>query len=1083
MSEEQIRNYIIDKDSYNKNILVEAGAGAGKTRLIIQRVIGQIGAGIPVEKIVLITFTNAAANELYERIQAGLTENIIKSLGEEKKLYENAVMNLQRMKICTIHSFCLSMLSEQPFEADLHLGLKLAEDGETKQAQAEFFERYYRTNGANIADFGFLNNNEYMLKDSRVKNFLLEAFIECAEYRDVEFVRNENYDSMTFDSINKHAYNEMCNYRDSLVRAFYNGAVGGKYEDIAGFLVGDVTKFFPDNMNVYDPEYNYVKVCAGLNACKKLYEPFNKTKTKKASPKCNDNMTIFDSSGFEAIKKDYALYVHNRVAAYTEQAVKAYQADTDGDSVSNDGLLYHTHELLKNSSEARTFFKDKYSCIYIDEFQDTDVMQTELMLYLCADDSRLEAGGDIWECPLRDGALFVVGDPKQSIYGFRDADIRLYNKMKAKFQDENEKNCEFFSLDYNFRSDEQLIAWVNEKFKPQINGKYGMTYSNMISKADKPETVSDDVIRGEYFVKEPGAESVAKIISDLVKVGRIFDKGVERPIRYSDFLLLLWTTKKMEDYSKALTASGIPYTMWGKRPQKNSLVLKRFIALTEFVFESYSPTAKEKAYSILWDCVPTDIDFEGSVMDVDDYAENCESNDAMLLAVKASADTADEPMAKLYKILDFPELLFNGVSNGEYELSNLIYLLEKWKKQDFAGSGELIDMMKNELSVLKEKELILDSSEQNCVRLMNLHKAKGLEGNIVIMAEAKNPKFSGGKYTDLVEKKQVFAPIKTGEHTYLDYLSYYPDEKKQAEDKYFGEQLRLEYVAATRAKQAFIFVYALDQWGRLAIDDLTISKIGRELPQIKNAPAPSAVQAAHINVRDIFDEVTENRSAFDESVEKLSEKFVSKITPSHLEDGAKVTIPSGVETISYERPSGRDIGHMVHRAFELAVRMRENLFPYTETTQQRERVQTIVSRAYLDFEDECGTQTSEDVYKDYIDYQLHSFLKDSEIEALLGSAQAVYTELPFYSMDGDEYSNGVMDLVLKMSDKSFIIIDYKTNIQKEADRTLFEERICKKYKSQLDFYDKILRKMLLLSEDTKVECHIYFMNDDKYMKS
>ena len=88
MSEEQMRSYIIDKDSYDKNILVEAGAGAGKTRLIIQRVIGQIGAGIPVEKIVLITFTNAAANELYERIQAGLTENIAKCSGEEKKLYD-----------------------------------------------------------------------------------------------------------------------------------------------------------------------------------------------------------------------------------------------------------------------------------------------------------------------------------------------------------------------------------------------------------------------------------------------------------------------------------------------------------------------------------------------------------------------------------------------------------------------------------------------------------------------------------------------------------------------------------------------------------------------------------------------------------------------------------------------------------------------------------------------------------------------------------------------------------------------------------------------------------------------------------
>ena len=219
--------------------------------------------------------------------------------------------------------------------------------------------------------------------------------------------------------------------------------------------MSDGTKFFPDNMNVYDPKYNYVKVCANLKACEKFLEPFNKTKIKKDHPKSNENMAIFSPSGFDNVKKENALYALNKTATYIEQVVKAYQESEDVESVSNDGLLYHTHELLKNSSEARAFFKDKYSCIYIDEFQDTDVMQTELLLYLCADDSKLTAGGDIWQCPLRDGALFAVGDPKQSIYGFRDADIRLYNKMKSKFQNNNEKNCEFFSLDYNFRSDEQ----------------------------------------------------------------------------------------------------------------------------------------------------------------------------------------------------------------------------------------------------------------------------------------------------------------------------------------------------------------------------------------------------------------------------------------------------------------------------------------------------------------------------------------------------------------------------------------------------------------------------------------------------
>lgn len=109
----------------------------------------------------------------------------------------------------------------------------------------------------------------------------METFLECAEYRDVEFVRDKSYDSVTFDTINKLAYKEMCNYRDSLVRAFYNGTLSGKYEDIAGFLVDDVTKKLPDDMKTYDPKYNYVKVCANLKACKSSLSLLIRLKLRK----------------------------------------------------------------------------------------------------------------------------------------------------------------------------------------------------------------------------------------------------------------------------------------------------------------------------------------------------------------------------------------------------------------------------------------------------------------------------------------------------------------------------------------------------------------------------------------------------------------------------------------------------------------------------------------------------------------------------------------------------------------------------------------------------------------------------------
>ena len=1098
MNEDEKRQYITDARSHSKNILVDAGAGAGKTRLIVERVAGQIKAGVPAEKIVLITFTNAAANELYERIQTRLTKLSAESVGKEKKLFEKALMDIQRMKISTIHSFCLSLISEQPFEAKLHLGLSLADDSETKQEQAAFFERYYRSHMIDTDDYGFYNSADktkmFPLSDRYVKKYLCKSFIDCAEYRDVEFVRDHSYDSVSYDSINRLAYGEIANYLNALVLAFYDGSPKGDLDSIKEFLVKDITKYLTDDNKVYFKDLNYCEACIGLfsdaknGKPSKYLSPFNKTKTKKLSPKCNDNMAYYVPKNVDKIKRDYFLYIQNKITSYVEQAVKAYQQSDSKDSVSNDGLLYHTHELLENSAEARAFFRKKYSCIYIDEFQDTDVMQAELLLYLCADESELSGGKDIWDCPLRDGSLFIVGDPKQSIYSFRNADIRLYNKMRSKFENDTTDNCVVFDLEYNYRSNAELISWVNEKFEPAIDGKSAMTYKKMLSKAPKAEDTHENDICGSYILENGGAETVAAEISRLVNCGgMIFDGSCRRKIEYSDFLVLLWNTTHMAEYVQALSKYKIPYTMWGKRKQSESIVLKRFITLADLVFNSLDPSAKETAYELIWNELPNNgYDYDDEEFYAKQYVKNLEDIDGRLLNVKALTDTADEPMAKLYKLLECPELLFSGVEEKRYELANLIYLLEKWQKQGFAGKAELLAAMRKELDAVKEKELLLSSAGQDRVRIMNLHKSKGLEGNIVIMAEAKDPSYVNGIYTDLVDKKQVFVPAYksgfNGLYRCFDCLDLYPAERALAEEKYTGEQLRLEYVAATRAKQAFIFADCKDKRGKLMGEELTMRKVTKKLPELASVKAAdnSEVPAA---LSDVFTKVNISLAAFDEAKNKLGEKCTEKITPSHLEDGAKVAVSAGVPTIVYERPKGRAIGHMVHRAFELAVDMREKLLPYAETDEQKLLAEKIVSRAYIDFENECGKDESEKQCREYVAYQLESLLRDKDLGALLNSAQAVYTELPFYKNDSGRYVNGVMDLVLKMSDKNYVIIDYKSNIQKEADRTLFEQRMADKYSSQLGLYEKVLREMLSLGNDCTVESHIYYMNDEKYKKT
>ena len=126
-------------------------------------------------------------------------------------------------------------------------------------------------------------------------------------------------------------------------------------------------------------------------------------------------------SEVKKLKNSYDRYIHGLIMQYVERARKEYFDSEKGNRLSNNELLYFASELVKKP-EARRFFHKRYRCFYVDEFQDTDPLQTEV-LHGLTDDG---AGN------MRDGALFIVGDPKQSIYAFRGADVSLYEEEKRR---------------------------------------------------------------------------------------------------------------------------------------------------------------------------------------------------------------------------------------------------------------------------------------------------------------------------------------------------------------------------------------------------------------------------------------------------------------------------------------------------------------------------------------------------------------------------------------------------------------------------------------------------------------------------
>ena len=189
----------------------------------------------------------------------------------------------------------------------------------------------------------------------------------------------------------------------------------------------------------------------------------------------------------EEIKNLAESYAYFTVIKYAVRAKAEYEKILTGQEISNDELLQRADMLVNNSLSARRFFRDKYKCIYVDEFQDTDHIQANLIWNLALDEN---------ENSLREGALFVVGDPKQAIYRFRGGEPAVYYKIKEKMKEMSIRNPDkvsVYELDDNYRSNEQVIQWVNREFA-KVFGSGPVTYRDMQCKI--PQNVPKDVTRG-----------------------------------------------------------------------------------------------------------------------------------------------------------------------------------------------------------------------------------------------------------------------------------------------------------------------------------------------------------------------------------------------------------------------------------------------------------------------------------------------------------------------------------------------------------------------------------------------------------
>ena len=1025
MNEQDLREYIINNT--DESYFIKAGAGAGKTYLIVKRIINQLKNGFKPFEIVVITFTEKASQELLQRIFEEVNDAYEKEEDLEKK--ENlryAKDNIDAMQISTIHAFCNKLISEQIFSVKLPMGTKLLVDDKLDEKLRIFFNSNY------------LNYREKIeiaedIWNSDVKEKVYEMF------KDVLYLSDDTILAYDKSLLNDDISNEL----ENAYKEFHKGLIDilnsynlNNFEDFND--VDARTILYKALLDAYDDE-NYEDL---YKITKKDDAKFFKYTKLKLIDK--DDLLDANNRALELAEKfnEVAYLINPRKVACIASIVDDLRNDFKNSEfrysfLTNDDLLNVACKLVFEK-DAYNFFSKKYKCFYVDEFQDTDHVQSKMILKLCSksfeDDS------------LAPGKLIVVGDYKQSIYRFRGADIEEYERVEEIFRKQNDEKIRIIDLTFNFRSSKKIIDYVNNNFCDYIKNYVPMEYS-LFEKRKKAIYKSgydkNKVIEGVYYLDgiidnpkdlvEYDIRNISDYIKSLVGKYYIFDKKEEayRFIRYSDFLLLSENTTRMTEYVKALMKKGIPISLAGKINVKENKELNRFIRLFEYLALKDNDEISKEAIrqEILFDLVKK-YDFK----------------EEDLLKLKEE-NKYDGYALLIYLLNHFEYFLDRGNISREEIISiesKIVQAVEYVILNNEDNSIVLKDALYEYLDFEIKKELSL-KDENNAVRFMNVHQSKGLEGKIVMIIDRRSNRDRVSPLRLKENDKYYYWPIvKTGVASAI--ASYSNDENlvNKAKIDSDEEMIRLEYTALTRAEEALIvlggmedsFVSSYTNTNGCSIDCNIVFKKDEEKERIYKTFKKN-------------DDYTLNENQLLNVYEDISP------SDKEIHDDKR-------EFENINRPKGTVFGTIMHRCFELVVNdIRNN---------KDLNIENIVNRAVLESEEEVS------LYKDYLMKIINNFINSDLIDKIKNS-DSIYTELPFYIYENKEYLHGFIDLLLVIKDR-FIIVDYKSDaLYKDETKDEFKKRLDKQYSGQLALYKGAVKNIFNVSDD-KIETIIYSIEEN-----
>ena len=959
----------------DRSLLVEAGAGSGKTAVLAGRIAMLLAAGVTPNSIAAVTFTEFAASELLIRVRAfvsalaagdipvELRSALPEGLSEEQRgNLARADAALDEMICSTIHGFCQRLITPYPVEADIDPGASVMDRDQAELAFGEIVDSWLRKELAG-EEGGLLA--ELVLHDPDATIALIRTVLEHLR-RHREFAPYEVQDLDRLAAGFREAVDGFATFLDEAeAKEPETVVIAGQFQELAGEVAAAAPADTPAALVALLVMAPHPELLTGSGSFRK-YQKKGKwiAAARPAGLAKADAERLNDAASahcahccrtWTAFKQAVATHVLAGLVPLVAPVMDLFREHKRAAALLDfDDLIFSARDLLRDHDDVRCALSARFRQVLVDEFQDTDPLQTEIFWRLCGD-PRGDGDFDDWTAfALRPGALFLVGDPKQAIYRFRGADIAAYVRAREAFRAGAADAV--LSIATNFRSRAPIMEYVNARFETALSEENGQPGFQALDPFRPPRdggpsvaaldvAVADEDGRANAQRQRDGeAEAVAELCARLIGSEPVPDpeNGGQRPCRAGDIALLAPTGSDLWRYEEALEERGIPVATQAGKGLYRRQEIQDLMAVTRVLADRRDTLAlgallrgplvgltEEELLDIVWslprsDDAPDDLPRLDLGVAPEEIANPLARDIVEKLQALQRRANATTPHALLSQTVDVlrvrPILLRRHRGQAERALANVDLYLGFSRAYAVRGLRAFAEAMtaawNDEARAVEGRP----DAQEEAVALYTMHAAKGLEWPIVVPINTMTRVMSAeSAVTDRASGRfhcRVFGVEPSG------YEAARNDERAELD----RERVRLWYVAATRAREllvlprldvdaartAWLSVVDLDLLGLPALDlEERSTEVGSGEPVTENEQTREAFASEAAAIAERTRSIVWRTPSRDEGA---AHPVVGEETPTILVTDGEGAPADGAAAATIQ--GGRERGLILHKLIE-----------------------------------------------------------------------------------------------------------------------------------------------------------------------